>query len=137
MVAQTNWLANSNPATETPSHEVQAIGPDLTLHTPWLPGQERAYVIDWRGNTAKSRPAENEDFLSATAITGLSWQMSLVEFGEGALFAAAGRGWEVRRVLRSDGRWRVVAMRMAGQELEVSEFEPDHIDIEGWLKHLS
>lgn len=125
--------------TKTP--EVCAVAPVEIGPGKWLlcgmPGQG-AWVVEGEAvtvragrNTQRVR-AVVEDFWAARALSCLrQWRFENDRFG-----AVVVREWEVRRVLGSDGRWHVVAVRLTAQGLDCVEFCPDEVDFKVWLAHL-
>lgn len=113
------------------------IGPGrwLMIATPgqgaWVVEGEAVTVRAGR-DTLRVRAAV-EDFWAARALSCLrQWRyendcFGVVEVG----------GWEVRRVLGTDGRWHVVAVKTTAKGLDCIEYCPDEIDFDGWMRHLS
>lgn len=84
-------------------------------------------------DTRRTR-ATVEDFWVARALSALrQWRYENHCFGA----VRVGLGWEVRRVLGTDGRWHVVAVRATAQGLDCITYCPDEIDFGRWMDHLS
>lgn len=145
MVAQTQFSKTHRRVTTAavPTHEAVSIGPNRTIHIPLAAfvGKVMPYCIDWRRDEPRHDAAYMEDWHALRAVRALDSYRFCQDAKAGQpliVRGADGRGdWQVAKVLRTDGLWEVVAVRVAGGQCESSVFFPGEVDFAVWVAHLS